>query len=74
MITPFGRYRWRRLLFGLKGSSEIFQRKLDEALAGLEGAFSVVDDVAIAGCGQTMDEAQVENQRKLTETLKRCAE
>ena len=74
MITPFGRYQWRRLPFGLKVSSEIFQRKLDEALEGLEGVFSVVDDVVIAGCGQTMDEAQVDNQRKLTETLKRCAE
>ena len=74
MITPFGRYRWRRLPFGLKVSSEIFQCKLNEALEGLEGVFSVVDDVVIAGCGQTMDEAQVDNQRKLTETLKRCAE
>ena len=26
MITPFGRYRWARLPFGLKVSSEIFQR------------------------------------------------
>ena len=64
MITPFG----------LKVSSEIFQCKLHEALEGLEGVFSVVDDVVIAGCGQTMDEAQVDNQRKLTETWKRCAE
>ena len=52
MITPFGRHRWRRLPFGLKVSSEIFQRKLDEALEGLQGVFSV-DDVVIAGCGQT---------------------
>lgn len=36
--------------------------------------FSVVDDVVIAGCGQTVEEAQIVNQRKLTETLKRCAE
>ena len=74
MITPFGRHRWRRLPFGLKVSSEIFQRKLDEALEGPEGVFSVVDDVVIAGCRQTTNEAQVDNQRKLTETLKRCAE
>ena len=74
MITAFGRYRWRRLPFVLKVSSEIFQRKLDEVLEGLEGVLSVVDDVVIAGCGQTVDEAQVDNQRKLTETLKRCAE
>ena len=74
MITPFGRYRWRRLPFGLKVSSDIFQRKLDKALEGLEGVFSVVDDVLIAGCGQTVNEAQIDNQRKLAETLKRCAE
>ena len=61
MISPFGRYRWRRLRFGLKVLSEIFQRKLDEALEGLAGVFSVVDDVVIAGCGQTVDEAQIGN-------------
>jgi len=59
--------------FGLKVPSEIFQRKLGEALGGLEGVFSVVDDVVIAGCGQRVEEAQIDNQRKLTETLKRCA-
>ena len=61
MITPFCRYRWKRLPFGLKVSSEIFQRKLDEALGGLEGVISVVDDVVIAGFGQTVDEAQIDN-------------
>ena len=30
MITPFGRYMWKRLPFGLKVSSEIFQRKIDD--------------------------------------------
>ena len=74
MITPFGRYRWKRLPFGLKVSSKIFQRKLDEALEGLKGVFSVVDDIVIAGCGQTMVEAQIDNQQKLTKTMKRCAE
>ena len=73
MITPFGRYRWKRLLFVLKVSSEIFQRKLDELSEGLEGVFSVVDDIVVAGCGQTMEKAQIDNQQKLTKTLKRCA-
>ena len=74
MITPFGRYWWKKLLFGLKVSSEIFQRKLDEALGDLKGVFRVVDDVVVAGCGQTMEEAQIDNQQKLNKTLKRCAE
>ena len=72
MVAPFDRYRWKRLPFGRKVSSEIFQRKLDEALRGLEGVFSVVDDIVVAGCGQTMEEAQIDKQQKLTKTLKRC--
>ena len=36
MITPFGRYRCPRHPFGLKVSSEIFQRKLNEALRELQ--------------------------------------
>ena len=67
MIIPFGRYMW-------KVSSEIFQRKLDEAPGGLDGVLSIVDDVIIVGCGPTEGEAQKDNQRKLTETLNRCAE
>ena len=33
--TPFGRYRWCRLPFGLSVSSEIFQKRVNQALAGL---------------------------------------
>ena len=57
MITPFGRYRLRRLPFGLKVSSEIFQRKIDEALGDLEGVLNIVDDIIIVGCGSTEAEA-----------------
>ena len=74
MITPFGRYKWKRLPFGLKVSSEIFQRKIDEALDGLKGIFNIVDDIIVIGCGHTEAEAQRDNQLNLTATLKRCAE
>lgn len=40
VITPFGRYRWSKLPFGLKVSSEIFQRKLTDALGDIEGVFT----------------------------------
>ena len=45
-----------------------------KALGCLGGVFSIVNDVVTAGCGQTVEEAEIDNQRKLTETLKRCAE
>ena len=76
MITPFGRYMWKRLPFDPKVSSEIFQRKLDEALGYLDGLFNIVDNVVIAGCGSSEAKAHIDNQRKLTDldTLKRCPE
>ena len=74
MITPFGRYMWKRLSVGLKVSIEIFQRKIDEALSDLDGVFNIVDDVVIVGCGNSDAEAQSDNQQKLAVTLKRCAE
>ena len=35
--TPFGRYRWKRLPFGVSVASEIFQKRLNQALDGLNG-------------------------------------
>ena len=34
--TPKGRYRWVRLPFGVSVAADIFQKKLDEVLAGLK--------------------------------------
>jgi hypothetical protein len=53
MITQFGRYRCKRLPFGLSVSSEIFQRKFVEALKGLHGTFTIADDIIIVGWGET---------------------
>jgi hypothetical protein len=51
MITPFGRYRWTRLPFGLCVSSEIFQKQLCQALEGLDGVLCVADDIVVVGKG-----------------------
>ena len=58
MITPFDRYRWLRLPFELltielKVSSDIFQRKLNDAIVDLPGVFAVADDVIVVGRGET---------------------
>ncbi|XP_064637067.1 uncharacterized protein K02A2.6-like [Lineus longissimus] len=67
--TPFGnRYRWRRMPFGLKVSSEIFQKRLTQALEGLEGVEIIFDDITIWG---TTAEEHDERMRKF---LKRCDE
>ena len=53
MITPFDRYMWKRLPFGLKVSSKIFQRKIDEALGDLDSVINIGNDVVVVGCGSS---------------------
>jgi hypothetical protein len=74
MITPFGRFCWSRLPFGLKVSSEIFRRKLTEALSGLDGMLTIADDITVAGCGKTKAAALKNNDLKLTKRYERCHE
>eukprot|EP00918_Siedleckia_nematoides_P068218 GHVU01148538.1.p1 GENE.GHVU01148538.1~~GHVU01148538.1.p1 ORF type:complete len:917 (+),score=68.85 GHVU01148538.1:344-2752(+) len=66
--TPFGRYRYLRLPFGISGASEYFQRKLHEALKDLDGIVCVADDIVIHGKDVT------EHDRRLKAFLARCQE
>ena len=72
MLTTFqtchGRYRWRRLPFGTKVSSEIFQKRLLEVLGDLKGVVVIADDIIIHG------ETQEEHDRNLEKFLQRCRE
>ena len=72
--TPFGRYRWCRLPFGTSVSSEIFQRRLHQALEGLPGIICVADDILVYGGGETNEEAVADHDAKLEQLLQRCAE
>jgi len=47
--TPFGRYCWQRLPFGLSTSQDIFQARMDEIMEGLNGVVSIADDVCVHG-------------------------
>ncbi|XP_053691200.1 retrovirus-related Pol polyprotein from transposon 412 [Sabethes cyaneus] len=55
--TPFGRYRWLRLPFGISSAPEIFQSKLQEIIQGLNGVECLADDLLIYGRGSTVEEA-----------------
>ena len=69
--TPFGKYRWRRLPFGLSVSSEIFQKRVNQTLEGLEGVLDITDDILIYGVGNTEEEANLDHDRKLLKFLER---
>ncbi|KAL9978780.1 hypothetical protein ACROYT_G016336 [Oculina patagonica] len=48
--TPFGRYRFLRMPFGLTSASEVFQRAMEELFAGYPCAI-IVDDLLVWGEG-----------------------
>ena len=47
--TPFGRYKFNRLAFGVKSASEVFQKKISEIIEGLEGCKNNQDDIIVWG-------------------------
>lgn len=63
-ITPFGRYQFLRLPFGISTAPEFFQREMLRILQGLQGTTCHMDDILIYG----KDEA--EHDRRLDAVLK----
>ena len=63
--TPYGRYRWLRLPFGLSVSSEIFQKRVNQALEGLKGILDITDDILVYGVGKDTKEATEDHDRHL---------
>jgi len=66
--TPFGRYRFLRLPFGLVSAQDEFQRKMDEAFEGIAGVTALVDDILITG------KTREEHDANLQAVLQRAAE
>ena len=51
-ITPFGRYCFNKLPFGISSTPEHFQWRMSEILQGQEGVLCHMDDVLIFGQNQ----------------------
>ena len=47
--SPFGRFKFNRLPFGVSSASEIFQLDIAEIIEGVEGAANAQDDIVIWG-------------------------
>ena len=63
--TPFGRYHWKRMPFGIKSAPEVWQRKAHEFIEGLDGVEVVTDDSLVVGCGDTVEEAMANHYQNL---------
>ncbi|XP_075741826.1 uncharacterized protein LOC142792927 [Rhipicephalus microplus] len=66
--TPFGRYRFLRLAFGISSASEVFQKTLTEMFEGLPGVRVYVDDVLIWG------DSKEEHDERVIAVLRRALE
>lgn len=52
--TPFGRYKWNRLPFGLSASSKIFEKRVNQALDRLDGILNITMISSTMVLGQQM--------------------
>ena len=43
--SPFGRYRFKRMPFGIQVSQDVFQTKIDQTFEGCEGVVGTADDM-----------------------------
>ncbi|XP_032218641.2 uncharacterized protein K02A2.6-like [Nematostella vectensis] len=60
--------------FGISPAPEEFQRRLDNALQGIDGVMPIFDDILIFGAGDTEAEAIADHDAKLRALLQRCRE
>ena len=67
-VTPFGRYCFNKLPFGITSAPEHFQRRRSELLAGLKGVQCLMDDILVIG------KDQAEHNQRLEAVLRRIEE
>lgn len=68
MSTPYGRYRFTRMPFGICTAPEVFQKAMHDVLEGLPRVEVVMDDILVWG---TNSQDHDENLRRV---LQRCRE
>ena len=64
-ITPFGRYCFRRLPFGISSAPEHFQLRMSQIVAGTPGTLCHADDILVFGKDET------EHDNRLCEVLRK---
>jgi hypothetical protein len=66
--TPFGRYCYMRMPFGITSAQEVFQKRMSQLLGDIVGVETDIDDVLVWG------RTQSEHNERLEKVLKRCQE
>ena len=63
--TPWGRFCWKRMPFGISPAPELFQQKLDQKLEGLPGVHRIFDDPLITVKCATLSAASHDHAKNL---------
>lgn len=66
-ITPYGRYCFCRLPFGITSAPEYFQKQMARILEGQEGVANMIDDILVFG------RTRQEHDARLSQVLSRLA-
>ncbi|GFN80973.1 Pol polyprotein [Plakobranchus ocellatus] len=66
--SPFGRYKFLRMPFGLKMSQDIFQSRIDQTFEGCSGVIGIADDIVVSG------KTEKEHDNNLRKMIQRCEE
>ena len=74
MNTPFGRYRWLRMPFGINSTAEVWQQRMHELVQGLTGEEVIADDFLVCGFGDTNETAIANYYQNLKAFLRRARE
>ena len=64
--TPFGRYKFNRMPFGITSAPEVFQRTMELLFEDIDGCEIIVDDILVWGRNEE------EHDRRLVDVLERA--
>lgn len=70
--SPWGRWKYHRMPYGISPAPELFQQKLCQSLDSLTGIHVIADDILITGRGETLEEATKDHDANLKALLERC--
>ena len=74
MHTPWVRYYWLRLPYGVSSAPEEFQMRMHEALEGLQDVYCMADDILVVGQGDTKEEAEKNHDVNVLALINRTRE
>ena len=70
--TPYGRFRWLRMPFGICSAPEEFQKRMNNTFENLKGTAVLADDLLVFGKGEDMETGTKDHDQNLRNALERA--